>query len=311
MLAMLGRGCAMFVVIAAASLATSAAAQPVADPVVERLDHYFHFPNAPETFRALTGRRDPQIMPAQVEPFWFGYSRGPDAALVDRLFPEFADRTRYHATDCRLDYPVAVLKARIAQFGDEHPYVRRWIEVQRAVFAACARAENGLPVTPAATPLPAPLATDDAALARLQADDRAYQAAALTFYRDDIPAALSAFQQIAHSASPHRPVAVYMIAAIHAGVRRYSPQPAVPSAQSVAEITAILEDPGLAAIHPQAHQLLGWVGANSADDVSRRAQVKATLEALEVPADQLAHDPQARARYAWRATTSISCIRRA
>ncbi|HEY5007957.1 MAG TPA: hypothetical protein VII42_08130, partial [Caulobacteraceae bacterium] len=154
---------------------------------------------------------------------------------------------------------------------------------------------------PAAADLPKPLATRDRKLAVLQTQDRAYQLASLAFYRGDITAALAAFGRIARSASPHRPAAIYMVAAIRAGTHtRYAPnaQPLVSSAQSVKEVEAILADPRLASIHPMTRELLGWIGATASDEVARTAQVRATLADLEAPAAELAADAEARTRYA-------------
>jgi hypothetical protein len=276
--------------------AGAAGAQGVSATVTDRLNGYFDRPNAPETFRALTGPGDPGIAADNGETEWFSLKDGPDAAAYKRLFPEVGDQSSVYPGDCRLPYAIEVLKARIAALGPDHPYVRRWIETQRAVFAAC------LQDRPAGAPtaLPPPLAIQDTALAKLQADDRAYQAASLSFYNGANDAALAAFSKIARSDSVHRAAAIYMRVAIRAGTHKgYRPgKPIVPPAQSIREVEAILADPSLASIHAISRELLGWIAYTVADDATRRVQVQATLADLESPAARLAADPEARRRYA-------------
>jgi hypothetical protein len=272
-----------------------AMAAPAPDKVVERLDYYFANPNAPETYRALAGLGDPQI--ARLD----SYEASSEASeLAKRYFPAVRESVDA-VSSCRVDYALKTLQARIAALGETHPYVRRWIEVQQAVFRSCVRPWNDRSKPVAAEPLPAPLAVQDAALAQLQAQDRAYQSAAYAFYRGDRDGALAGFAAIARGTSPHRPAAVYMVAAIRAGsTPDFFEEKArmVPPAQSVAEIQAILADPKLAEIHPMAQALLGWVGYTVGDAPTRKAQVLATLAALEQPAAVLAKDPVAQRRYA-------------
>ncbi len=286
---------------AALMLAAQAAAQSAPTPVdpsptAQRLDDYFEHPNGSETFRALTGRGDPRIE-AKYRDTWVDPKADADKALRVRLFPAAKGQDYFNTDECRIDYPIAILRARIANLGDNHPYVLHWIALQQSVFAGCLYGASA----PAVPDLPKPLATRDKSLARLQSQDRAYQLASLAFYRGDIPGALAAFARIARSASPHRAAAIYMVAAIRAGTHtRYAPnaQPLVSSAESVKEVEAILADPRLASIHPITRELLGWIGATASDEVARTAQVRATLADLEAPAAELAADTQAQTRYA-------------
>ena len=290
-------------IIALASLAlartadaqTADAAAAPANPVVAGLNHYFDAPNAPETYRALTGQGDPHIAP---EDLWLeGYVAKPDPLLA-LILPGPADNTADVEDRCRTDYALQTLKARIAQLGRGHPYVRRWIEVQRVVFSPC----SGMKAAGAPTELPPPLTVEDPALRRLQAEDRAYQAASLSFYRNDLPAALKAFAKIGHGQSPHRPIAIFMIAAIKAGSNAKAwetgDKPLADRPHSIADIQAILADPSLESIHPLALELLGWVAHDAPDQTTSTAYVKATLAALEAPTERLAHDPAARRAYA-------------
>jgi hypothetical protein len=274
------------------ALAGSAMAQSAAPSITDRLNGYFDHPNAPETFRALTGAGDPHIAADDGETSWYNLKDGPDAALFKRLFPGADD----YPGDCRPGYALEVLKARIARLGADHPYVRRWIEAQQLVFAACSQDRP----TDAPKVLPAPQPFEDKALTKLQADDRAYQAASLSFYSGERNGALAAFGKIARSDSPHRAAAIYMRAAIRAGSHKgYGPaKPMVSPAQSMADVKAILADPGLAKVHPIARELLGWIAYNVADEATRTAQVRATLADLETPAERLAADPEAARRYA-------------
>jgi len=258
-----------------------------------RLDFYFEHPNAPQTFRALAGLGDPGIQPDYLEFDRYGGGRGPDAELYQMLFP-VPDNGFIDMGDCRPEYAVQTLKQRIATLGSDHPYVRRWVAVQRAVFSACLRSASDGTALPAALPL------EDKALAKLQSDDRAYQAASLAFYQDDISHARLAFENIAQSASPQRAMAVYMVAAIQAGSRKGyedGSKATVTPDQSIAAFKAIMNDPSLAAAHIAAREELGWVAATVADDATRTAQVRATLEDLEAPSSRLASDPDARTRY--------------
>ena len=279
---------------AAAAQTTEAAPTP-ANPIVAGLNHYFDAPNAPETYRALSGQGDPHIPP---EDLWLEAWQAKPDPLLKLIMPEPPDGAPYIENVCRTDYALQTLKARIAQLGPDHPYVRRWIEAQRAAFLPC----SGVKAAAATADLPPALDLKNPALRRLQADDRAYQAASLSFYRDDRQAALKAFATIAHGQSPHRPIAIFMIAAVKAGSNgkawETGDKPLAERPHSIADIQAILADPSLESIHPLALQLLGQVAHDAPDQASSTAYVRATLSALEAPTDRLAHDPIARRSYA-------------
>lgn len=288
-----------FLIVAEPTMAQDAPAKPLT--IEDRLSVYFNAPNTPETFRALTGRGDPHISPAFTSEWSFLSRTNPDAPLLERILPNEPSAYFIDFGDCRVDYALETLKARIVALGDDHPYVRRWIEAQRTVFQVCAATSRRRRPPPVSVTLPPLLTTSDATVARLQVDDRAYQSASISFYRGDGAAALAGFQRIADGSSVHRLIARYMVAAIRAGSvpgRYDAAAPAVSAAQTIAELQAMLADPALKPIHPRVQALLGWVGATVADAPSRKAQVAATLAALEAPAQQLASDPQARRRYA-------------
>lgn len=282
------------------SMAGAQDRQPPIDPVVERLSAYFEHPSSPETYRALSGMGNPATAP-RLKPARFYLTDDPDTALAISLFPSAAGQSYLDPKACRLEYALRTLKTRIAELGADHPYVRQWIQVQRAVFSACDHGYGEEPLKGVVLPVPMPLT--DAALVRLQTADRAYQAASLMFYMQGQTEALAAFDKIARGDSVHRPAARYMVAAIRAGTDGQEvawplPKPLASAAESIREIQAILADPAMAPFHPQAQELLGWVAANAADRPTRRAQVLATLAALEVSTERLDKDASARQRYA-------------
>ncbi|HEU0134667.1 MAG TPA: hypothetical protein VFR28_07575, partial [Allosphingosinicella sp.] len=168
------------------------AAQPVAagclppGEAATRMDEYFANPRAPATYRALAGMGDPRIPPFSYDhPGQESLFRTPleweeREALKARMLPRQRPDPGYWQPEegrCRLDHPFWVAQARIAELGAEHPYVRQWFAVQKAVFEAC------IDRTPRrASPLPPPIRLADPALAALQAEDRAYQQATRLYY---------------------------------------------------------------------------------------------------------------------------------
>ncbi|WP_332810958.1 hypothetical protein [Sphingomonas sp.] len=260
------------------------------------MDDYFYNPRGVATLRALSGLGDPQV-----EPFYSRAALGEaDEALVGRMVPQ-DERSQYVSTEnCRVDYALEVAKARIAALGPDHPYVRQWFATQNAVFSACLWDKSQH-----AHDLPPPLRLRGPRLAKLQRDDRAYQAAALLFYRKD-PDAGPAFRRIAASSSPHAAIAVYMTLAnevpdienTHARQRR----------ALMTRARAILANSRYAGIHPLVQALVGSVAYWSRDPELRQFQVQITLQALEVPARGLADSPT-RERYA-RALADIDKLHR-
>jgi hypothetical protein len=316
------------------------AAQPAAgaclppDGIVERMDEYFSKPRGAATYRALAGLGDPRIEP--ITYYESPYPKGEEeTALMQRMLP--VDNTEMGGShyswietgECRPAYAVQTARARIARLGPEHPYVRHWFAAQRAAFSACAGRDPPLQA------LPAPLPVSEPSVARLQRDDRAYQAASQLFYRKSA-AAPAAFRRIAASSSEHAPMARYMMLAIKAewpplklapapvretqAERRVPPMNRigppdrlpVPVPEVLAEARSILADRRLASIHALTQGLVGSLGYESDYDGGaypdrglaahapeiRREQVRLTLEALRTPTDRLRADPVARERYA-------------
>lgn len=273
---------------------------------LHRMDAYFREPQSPSVFRALAGLGDPDVPPAEATEavhYWFPSDKSDDAKLYSTLMPG-----SQYSHICRMTAPVETLRNRMARLGANHPYVNQWIAVERTVLSVCS-APYGKTVRP---DLPNPLATRDAAVARLQAQDRAYQAAALAFYEGNTAQALKQFRRIAaDKASPNRPNATYMVVAIEAGTnfKFYGKrEPLVSSAQSLKQIAAILADPSLESVHVETAELIGWLGAVSPDDdVLVRARVREILSSLEAPPDRIRSDPVTRARYA-RALSDVAML---
>jgi hypothetical protein len=297
--------------------AADAARTPV--QVAARIDQYRFAPRAPGTFRALAGRGDPADIPtgeftfAQIPPG----QRGLIARMLPGQEPLDGDYWSPSPGDCRIDHAVSVASARVARFGENHPYVAQWLRVQRAVFTACRSRGPGDWSSTAAqrssqrsrVALPPAMPTGDPGLAALQRDDRAYQQAALLFYQYD-PGAESAFRAIAAGASLHAHIARYMIAALRARDLDVYYGEQTPAAERTARANAALADADrrLADIHPLAQGLLGYLGYNVGGVRTREAQVESLLDALDQPIDRIAADAAAADRYD-RAIADIGYLR--
>ena len=189
--------------MAAISLAVTPLAA-TADPApteqdlrLQRLDQYFGDPQSPAVYRALNGDGDPRIEAEGI--IAYASPSAADTDLLARIYPE-VDRKQdwrwpYSLTQCLLDRPLEVLKDHIAALGANHPYIDQWMRVQHAVWEACVQ-QDMRPASPA-TALPAPLATKDPAVARMQTEDRDYQQAAFFYYRHQTDPALAAFAHVA------------------------------------------------------------------------------------------------------------------
>jgi hypothetical protein len=298
----------LFAATPAAARDNAQAAEAPKKTASQRMDAYFEDQRGIAAFRALTGRGDPLIEPHAWWDSGYGASsyETTQRLLAYLLGAEEGAEVAWEIThDCRTDYPLAVLRKRLAAYGDGHPYVGQWMRVQRVVLTACGTGRDDQP-----TALPPPIRLADPKLAKLQDEDRAYQTAALLFYRDNRPQARARFARIAASASPHKAAAAYMVAAIDAGTRS-NPSDSEPRdpARALSNANAILADKSLAAAHPIAQSLIGWVGYNSDDPAARAAQVKVTLDALEAPIARLRSDPVARDRYA-RALADVGQLHR-
>lgn len=313
---MLGRrraAAAALTLLAATGLATTglasaqncplhtAAAAPATSDAAERLDGYFAQPQDPDAYRALAGLGDPGLKDWDDGGPANPVNGAKDEALLHRLFPSvrlFGNSfPTFEVGACRLEQPISTLKARISALGEQAPYVEQWVRVQQAVFSACLDGRNL-----GAERLPPPAPTADRALARLQRQDRAYQAASLLFYRKHPQEAAQAFDRIAARPGPHRAYGRYMATAIRAGTepRPYGGgyAPMIPAAQSIRAAQAILADPAMAEVHPLAYDLIGWIAAHDNTVAAHEVQARQGLDALERPLSAILADPEARRRYA-------------
>lgn len=283
--------------------------------IESRLDHYFAEPRSPETFRALSGMGLPAgaaALDSYPDARWMSTGTA-DRELLVRLFPNLDITNQYWYPDfgaCRAEAPLQQLKDRLTRLGTRHPYVAQWLRMERAVLSVCARDHNNT----MAAALPPPLDTADPATALLQKQDRAYQQAALLFYQGDNAGALAAFQAIADDrASPNRPLAAYMVLAIHAGSHAATLHEADSIAQSpektLQDIRAVLADPSLQSIHAMAAALIGWIAAERTDAAAATAQFDEAFSVLLMPTKRLEDCPQCLKRYE-AALSDVDYLRR-
>jgi hypothetical protein len=223
------------------------------------VDRYFGDPFGARTWRVLNGFGDPGL-----EPSFAGESQWRDRdewkSLVAKLSPSQAGADVGYS--CRIGHALTVLKQRVAQLGEHHPYVIHWIAVQSAVLQACSD-EN----TAISLPEPLPITGEndaDRELRSLQAFDRAYQQASLNFYRRNYADAIAAYRAIAASSSPHRAVARYMIANSFANSGRFE--------EARTEVQAVLADPSVSEVHAITQELTGYI-ANLADTAGQWSEL--------------------------------------
>jgi hypothetical protein len=160
-------------------------------------------------------------------------------------------------SDCRWAYSDKVYQDRRRQLGENHPYVRQWLAVQRAVFSRCnSDGERHW------LPLPGRMPTSDDRVARLQSEDRAYQLAAALFYERS-PGARAAFAAIAARPGEHRAAAKLMVTSIDAGSDPTGFAQAKASKTAIAGAERLLTDPKAKSMQANAHDLIGWIGATA------------------------------------------------
>jgi len=266
---------------ALAILAGPGLAQSSCDPakLAAAVDRYAAEPFSARSWRVLQGLGDPMLDPAPADAdTWANQEEW--KKITSGIMPD-SPGLQEVSWDCRIGYPLSVLKKRIDQLGSDHPYVKQWLMAQEQVLRACASQDGELT-------LPAPLG-DDAAFANRQAADRAYQEASIAFYRDK-QKAIPMFRAIAHSNSVHRAAAAYNVANLLANAK----QPA--EARKAAE--AILADPSLASVHGITQQLLGYI-ANQEDTASGwTGLINGDIAILETPADSILARDDLRRQYA-------------
>ena len=260
--------------IALAILAGPAMAQTACDPakLAAAIDRYADAPFSARSWRVLQGLGDPMIDPGSADAdSWAQQEEW--KKLAAQILPEEQDLQNV-GWNCRISYPLSVLKTRIGQLGLQDPYVKQWLLAQQQVIRACTNDSGEVS-------LPEPL-VDEAAVTNRQKADRAYQEASIAFYRDK-EKAIPLFKAIAQSSSIHRAAAAYNVANLLANAK----QPV--EARAAAE--AILADPTMSSVHQITQELLGYI-ANQEDTAQGwTGLIDGDIAVLDMPTDQiLAHD---------------------
>ena len=159
-----------------AILAGPVLAQSTCEPakLSAAVDRYAAEPFSARSWRVLQGLGDPMIDPTTADAdTWANQEEW--KKLVSQILPDHQDLQNV-GWDCRIGYPLTVLKKRIDQLGAADPYVKQWLLAQEQVLHACSSQDGDVA-------LPPPLADEDA-VANRQKADRAYQEASIAFYRD-------------------------------------------------------------------------------------------------------------------------------
>ena len=244
------------------------------------IDAYAFDPFGVRAWRKMNGIGDPMIEPGSVyDDTW--QQREDWKKLVGQIAPELTD-IQEPGYECRIGYPLAVLKDRIAKFGANDPYLKRWFYGQASVVRACSSGQGhqvGLQSAEGLKPEQAELFKHDAT----------YQAASVAFYTDK-PKAIELFKAIGASNSPHRAAARYNVANLFANARNVS--------EARREVQSILADPSLASIHDITEQLDGYI-ANIEDTAEGwSGLIDRTVAILSSPKAEIEKSSDARKRYA-------------
>lgn len=266
---------------ALAMLAGPAVAQQAScDPatLAAAIDRYAQEPFSARSWRVLQGLGDPMLEPGSADgDTWAQQEEW--RKLTSEILPAEQDLQNV-GWNCRIGYPLSVLKKRIDQLGADNVYVKQWLMAQQQVIRACSSEDGDIR-------LPDPLA-DDPAVANRQKADRAYQEASIAFYRDK-QKAIPMFKAIAGSNSTHRAAAAYNVANLLANAK----QPV--EARIAAE--AILADPSMASVHQITRQLLGYI-ANQEDTAQGwTGIIDGDVAILQTPADQILADNDLKRQY--------------
>ena len=267
---------AAIVIVAGPALAQQVSCDPAT--LAAAVDRYAQEPFSARTWRVLQGLGDPMIDPGSADAdTWAQQEEW--KKLVAQILPGEQDLQNV-GWNCRIGYPLSVLKTRIDQLGANDPYVKQWLLAQEQVIRACSNDEGDVS-------LPEPL-VDEPAVTNRQKADRAYQDASIAFYRDK-QKAIPQFKAIAESPSIHRAAAAYNVANLLANAK----QPT--EARAAAE--AILADPSLSPVHQITRQLLGYI-ANQEDTAQGwTGIIDGDVEILETPAAQILTDDNLKRQY--------------
>lgn len=262
--------------LAGPALAQQASCDPAT--LAAAIDRYAQEPFSARSWRVLQGLGDPMLEPSSADgDTWAQQEEW--RKLTAEILPAEQELQNV-GWNCRIGYPLSVLKKRIDQLGSDNPYVKQWLMAQQQVIRACSSEDGDIR-------LPEPLA-DDPAVANRQKADRAYQEASIAFYRDK-EKAIPLFKAIAASNSTHRAAAAYNVANLLANAK----QPV--EARIAAE--AILADPSMASVHQITRQLLGYI-ANQEDTAQGWSGIiDGDIAILETPADKILTDGDLKRQY--------------
>ena len=252
------------------------------------IDAYAAEPFGARSWRVLQGLGDPQIEALNSGGYDF-QSSDDWKKLVKDLAPDLT-AVQDPGFECRMAYPLKVLKEHVQSLGKEQPYIKQWLAVQGVVITACG-GKDAVGLT-----MPAPLADQPANVSAMQVDDRAYQEASIAFYRDKT-AALAMFRNIGSSNSAHKAYARYNVANLLTNNKDV--------AGARTEAKAILADPSLASVHDITQELLGYVSNIEDTSAGWTALIDDTIAVLSKPKAEILASEKLKSDYA-RALTDIS-----
>jgi hypothetical protein len=266
--------------LASASLAVATAQEACApEKLASAIDAYASEPFGARAWRKINGLGDPGIEPGSIyDDSW--QQRDEWKKLVQQIAPEQQEAGN-PAYDCRIGYPVSVLKQRIASFGAADPYVKQWVNTQVAVIKACGAGQGAQIALPDAQGV-------KAEQNQILQSDRAYQAASIAFYTDK-PKAIELFRAIAATNSPHKAAARYNIANLLANQRNI--------AEARKEVQAILADPSLASVHSITEELDGYISNIEDTPAGWTALINRTVATLSAPETTITASEDAKKRY--------------
>jgi hypothetical protein len=200
----------------------------------------------------------------------------------------------YRQASLNLSFAAKLFEERRRLLGDQNPYLKQWLENQRAVFA-----KTSPDLVNASEQYTGLVAT-------LAADDYQYQLAALVFYGQSYTDAVGKFRAIAaQPASRYRSIAAYMAARSLALAGRVE--------EALAEISAIEDNAELKDVHAIAQQLVGviaWDGWWRRDRSAAQNDAPYRLlmsygQAIRSPLAVLESDSSKRAQY-WQAVNDLA-----
>jgi hypothetical protein len=217
------------------------------------------------------------------------------AAATDRgIAWSLPEERVYWLASLNFVFAAKILEERRDLLGAQHPYLKQWLENQRAVFAKSS--PDLVNASGQYTGLAATLA----------ADDYQYQLAALVFYGHSYTDAVERFRAIAaQPASRYRSIAAYMAARSLARAGRIE--------EALAEIAAIEGNPELRDVHAIAQRLVGsiawngwWRDNGTATHANATYRLLASnAQAMRLPVIELQSDLSKRAQY-WQAVNDLA-----